>query len=140
MNRSRRRWRNMAGNSTWKRELREQFFHSLFVLAYIWINLTVAAFKISIAHQRRATVTWTGDIEHVKIMLLDDTVQVHIDKILTRCCTPVSYHHRLHMRQFQWFLQKWIVIKINLPDRQIVSGTPIAVSYTHLTLPTKRIV
>src|SRR5665648_169667 len=89
MNRSRCCWRNMAGNSTWKRKLLEQLFHSLFVLAYIWINLTVTTFKVSVSHQRRATMTWTCDIEHVKFMLFYDTIQMHIDKILTGCCAPV---------------------------------------------------
>src|SRR5665647_1402012 len=119
----------MAGNSAWKRELLEQLFHSFFVLADIRINLTIATFKISIAYQRWATVTWTGDIKHIKIMLLNNTVQVHIYKILTRCCAPVPNHHRLHMRKFQWLLQKWIIIKINLPDRQIVSGAPIGIHF-----------
>src|SRR5579863_10347859 len=84
VNRARRRRRNVAGNSTGKRELLEQLLEPGFVLADVRINLTVAAFEISIAHERRAAVTRTGNVEHVQVILLDDPVQMHVDEVLAR--------------------------------------------------------
>src|SRR5208283_5183720 len=92
VNRPRRRRRNMTGNPAGKRELHEQLLEPGFVLSDVWINLTVGAFEVSIAYQRRAAVTGTGDVEHVQVILLDDSVQMHIDKILARRSTPRSDH------------------------------------------------
>src|ERR1019366_4472655 len=61
VNRPWRRRRNMAGDPAGKRELRKQLFQPAFVLADVRINLTVGAFEVRIAHQRRAAVPGTGD-------------------------------------------------------------------------------
>ncbi len=127
VNRPRRRRCNMAGNPAGKRELLEQLFHSGFVLGDVRINLTPCAFEVDVAHQRRAAVPGTGDVEHIQVILLDDPVQVHVDEVLTRHCTPVPDHQRLYVRQFQRLLQQRIVVQINLADRHIVGGAPIGI-------------
>ena len=40
------------------------------------------------AHERRAAVTGTSDIEHIQVILLDDPVQVNINEILARYYSP----------------------------------------------------
>ena len=127
VNRTRRRRRNMAGNPAGKRELLEQLFQPGFVLRDVRINFTPGAFEVDIAHNCRAAVTGTGDVEHVQVILLDDPVQMHIDEVLARRRAPVSDHQRLHVRQLQRLLQQRIVVEINLADREIVGGTPIGV-------------
>src|SRR5208337_492200 len=127
VNRPRRGRRNVAGNSTGKRELLEQLLEPDFVLADVRINLTVGAFEVSIAHQRRAAVTGTGKVEHVQVILLDDPVQMHIDEVLARRRAPVSNHQHLHVRQFQRLLQQRVVVEINLADRKIVGGAPVGI-------------
>ncbi len=69
----------------------------------------------------------TGDIKHVKIILLDDPVQMHIDEVLARRSTPMPNHEGLHMSQRQRHAQKRIIVEINLPDRQVVGGAPVGV-------------
>src|SRR5580658_4446150 len=66
VNRPRRRRRNMTGNPAGKGELLEQLFQPGFVLADVWINLTVRAFEVSVAHQRWTAVTGTGNVEHIQ--------------------------------------------------------------------------
>jgi len=68
------------------------------------------------AHERRAAVTGTSDIEHIQVILLDDPVQVNINEILARCRTPVPDHKRFHMRQFERLFQQRIVVEVELPD------------------------
>src|SRR5580698_8994494 len=82
VNGSRCGWCNMARNPTWKRELLEQPFHALFVLRYVGINLAPGAFEVNVAHNCRSTVTRSGHIKHIQIILFDDPVQMHIDEIL----------------------------------------------------------
>jgi len=74
----------MTGNTARERELLEQLFQSGLVLADVRIDLAVRSFKVSIADQRRAAVTGTGDLEHVQATPFDDPVQMHIDEVLAR--------------------------------------------------------
>src|SRR5271166_2314259 len=106
----------MAGNSARKRELLKQLLKPGFVLSDVRINFTPSAFKINIAHERRATVAGTGDVEHVQVIFLDNPVQMHIDEILARRRAPVSDHQWLYVRQFQRLLEQRIVIEIDLSD------------------------
>ena len=127
VNRPRRRRRNVAGNPAGKRELLEQLFQPGFVLADVRIDLAPGAFEVNVAHDRRAAVTGTGDVEHVQVILLDDPVQMHIDEVLARRRAPVSDHQRLHVRQLQRLSKQRIVVEIDLADRQIVGGPPVGI-------------
>ena len=88
----------MAGNTARERELREQLLEPSLILTDVRIDLTIGTFKISIAHQCRPTVSGTGDVNHIQIILLDDPVQVHVDEVLARRRAPVSHHQRFHVR------------------------------------------
>ena len=109
----------------------ENCLNSFFSPASSWlmfgIDLAVGAFEIGVAHQRRAAVAGTGDVEHIQVILLDDPVQMHIDEVLARRRAPVADHQRLHMRQLQRLAQQRIVVEIDLADRQIVGGAPVGV-------------
>ena len=127
VNRPRRRRGDMAGNPAGERELLEQLFQPGFVLGDVRINVAPGAFEVNIAHNRRAAVTGTGDVEHVQVILLDDPVQVYVDEVLARRGAPMPDHQGLDVRQFQRLLQQRIVVEINLADREVVRGTPIGV-------------
>ena len=108
---ARRDWRSPG-----KRELGEELPETGFVLADVRIDLAVGALKVGMAHERRAAVTGTSDIEHIQVILLDDPVQVNINEILARCRTPVPDHKRFHMRQFERLFQQRIVVEVELAD------------------------
>src|SRR5664279_5131900 len=65
VNRPRRRRSNMAGNTAGERELLEQLLEPGLVLGDVRIDLTPGAFEVNVTDNRRAAVTWAGDIEHV---------------------------------------------------------------------------
>ena len=75
-------------------------------------------------------MTGTSNVEHIQVILFDDTVQMHIDEVLTGRCSPMSNHQRLHMRHFQRFLQQRIIIQINLADRKIICSAPIGIHFS----------
>ena len=52
---------------------------------------------------------------------------MRVNEILARGRTPVPHQHMLHVCERQRPLQQRIVVKINLPNRQIVSGAPIRI-------------
>src|SRR5215471_12588252 len=79
-------WRNMAGNTSRKRELFEQPFHPCFVRRDVRINLAISAFEVRVGNQSWPSVPRTGDTDHVEIVLLDDSVEMGVDKVQSRCC------------------------------------------------------
>ncbi len=86
--RSRRFRRNVAGDSSGKRELFEQLSYALLILLDVWIKFGVGAFEIGVGHNARSAVTGPGDVDHVQIVFLDQAVEVHIDEIQARAWCP----------------------------------------------------
>ena len=119
--------RGVAGNSAGKRKLNEELLQPGLVLADVGIDLAVGALEIGVAHDRRAAVPGTGDVDHVEVVFLDDPVQVHVDEVLPRGRAPVPQQHVLHIRERQRPLQQRIVVEIDLADRQIVGGAPVGI-------------
>ena len=127
VDRPRRRRGDMAGNPAGERKLLEQLLQPGFVLGNVRINFTPGAFEVNIAHDRRAAMAGTGDVEHVQVILFDDPVQVCVDEVLARRGAPMPDHQGLDVRQLERLLQQRVVVEIDLADRQIVGGPPIGV-------------
>ncbi len=127
VNRPRRGWRNVAGDSTRERELREQFLNSGFVLSNIRINLAPCALKVNVSNDCRPAVSRAGDVKHVQIVFFDRAIQMDVDEVLPWCRAPVTDHERLHMRQSERFLQQGVVVQIDLTDGQVIRGAPVAI-------------
>src|ERR1700688_469880 len=72
---------DMAGNSTRERKLLEQPPESVFRLRNAGIKLAVGAFQISVGNQPGTSVSRACNIDDVKIVLLDEPIQVYIDEI-----------------------------------------------------------
>ena len=117
----------MTGDATGKGKLGEQFFHPLFVLRNVWVQLAVGALQIGIGDQARTAMPRTSDIDHVQVMLVDDTVQMDVDEVQPRSGAPVTEQARLHMLKRQVNPEQWVVVQIDLPNREIVGCTPIGV-------------
>ena len=113
VNRSRRRRRNMAGNSSGKGELFEQLFQPGFVLRDVRINLAPGAFEVDVTHNRRSPVARAGDV----------------DEVLAWRCTPMGDHQRLHVLQLQRLLQQRIVIEVYLAHGHIIGSAPVSVHF-----------
>src|SRR5260370_39013315 len=62
-------------------KLLEQFPHSLFVLLNARIKLRIGAFKIGIRHHTGSSVSRTANVNSVEIVLLEQAVEMHVDKV-----------------------------------------------------------
>ena len=132
MDRARRGRRDMAGDAARKGELLEQPLHPGLVLADVRVDLAVAALEIGVADQRRPAVAGAGNIEHVEVVFLDDPVQMHIDEVLAGRRAPVADHQGLDMGERQRLAQQWVVVQVDLSDRQIVGRAPVGVDPAQL--------
>src|SRR5215469_8130786 len=80
VNRPRRFRRAVASNTSGKRELLEKRPHPFFVLTLIGVDLGVGSFQINRADDSGGAVPWSGKKNDVHVVLLDDPVQVYVDK------------------------------------------------------------
>src|SRR5438094_9853174 len=80
MNRARSLRRYVTGNSTGKRGLLEETLQAFFVLRDVRINVAVCAFEICIRYEAGATVSRSGYVDGIEMMLLDQAIQLYRDE------------------------------------------------------------
>ena len=95
--------RVVTGNAPRKGELIEQLFHAFFVLLNARIELRVRTFKISVRHHAGTAMSRAANVNNIEIVLLDQAVEVHIDKVQSRRRAPVTEQPRFHVLRFQRF-------------------------------------
>src|ERR1700693_3205048 len=81
---------DMAGNSARKRKLLEQPSESVFRLRNAGIKLAVGAFQISVSYQAGTSMAGPCNINDVEIVLLDEPIQMYVDKIQSWRGAPVT--------------------------------------------------
>ena len=78
-------------------------------------------------HQPWSAMPRTDDVDHVKIVLHDQPIEVDVQEIEPGGGSPMAQQAGLDVLQRQRLLEQRIVAEIDLPDRQIVRGMPVAV-------------
>src|SRR6185437_10504167 len=95
-----RTWRlgcNMARHPPWETELLEQFPHPFLVLGKVGIHFAIRSLKIGVCHQSWPTVSRPGNVDHVQVVLPDDSIEVDVDEVQPWGSTPVTEQPRLDM-------------------------------------------
>ena len=90
MDRTGRLRRAVAADAAGKRELLEELAQPFEVLALVGINLGVRAFEITRSENAGRAVAGPGQKDHVEVVLLDQPVQVHVDKRQSRARSPMA--------------------------------------------------
>ena len=127
VDRARRFRRDVAGNAVRPGELAEQPMQSVAAALDRRIALGIRAFQIGLRHDPRAAMAGTDDVHHVQIVLLDQPVQMDIEKVQPRRRAPMAQQSRLDMLERQRHFEQRIVLQIDLPDRQVICRAPIGV-------------
>src|ERR1035438_3554649 len=83
-------WPAVAGHSARRRKLAEHKPEAIFIVSDLRVNFGVGAFQIRTGIQRRASVPRTGDVDDVRIMLFDQSIQMNVDEVLSRRGSPVT--------------------------------------------------
>ncbi len=98
----------MTWHTSRRRELAKEQAHTLGILRHLWIDFRVGAFQIDIREQRRPTMSWAGQVDHVHVVILDEPIEVDIDETETRRCAPVSQQAWLDMFRSKRLFQERI--------------------------------
>ena len=69
------------------------------------------------------------DIDHVEVVLLDQPIEVHIEKVQSRRRAPMAEQPRLDVLELERGFEQGIVLQIDLPDREVIRGAPIGVHF-----------
>src|SRR5207245_3990974 len=59
-------------------------------------------------------------------------VEMHINKVQSGRCTPMTEQPGLHMLKLQRLTQQRVGEQVDLPDRKIISGAPIVIHFAQL--------
>src|SRR5215510_11929593 len=110
----------VAGHSTGRRKLTEQQSHAGLVLCDRMVNFRISSIQPCVRIARRTSMTGTDDADDLGIALGDDPVQVCIDEIETSRCSPMAQKPFLDVFHSERFSQKWICLKIDLSDSEVV--------------------
>jgi hypothetical protein len=74
----------------------------------------------------------TGHIQDIEVILVDQTVEVDINEIQAGRRAPVTQQARLDVLRPERLAEKRVVLEIDLPDGQVVGGSPIRVESREL--------
>lgn len=66
----------------------------------------------------------TDHVDQVQVVVLDQPVEMHVQKVQARCRAPVPEQARLDVLKGQRFLEERIATEVDLAHRQIVRGAP----------------
>ena len=80
-------------------------------------------------HQPRTAMTGADDINHVQIVFFDQPVQVHINEVEPGGGAPMPEQTRFDVFELERGFEQWIVLQIDLPDREVICGAPIRVHF-----------
>ena len=124
--------RDVTRDPAGEAELLEQLLHAVRILGDAGVDLAVRTFEVRIGDQAWAAVPGPDDVDHVEVVFLDDPVQVDVEKVQARRRPPVAEQAGFDVRALERLLQEWIVVQIDLADREVVGGPPVGVHLAQL--------
>ena len=116
--------RHVARDPAWSGELPEQPLDTCPILAHLGIDLAVRAFQPGGRDQRRATVPRAGQVDRLLAGEGNEPGHVDVDEGESRAGAPVAQQPRLDVLSAERPLQQRVVFQIDLPDREVVTGSP----------------
>ena len=132
MNRAGGLGRHMARDAAGKGELPEEALQPFSVFGDIGVEFAVAPLEIGVRNERRPAVPRSREIDHVEVEFFDRPVHVQIDEIEPRRRSPVAEQPGLDVIYGERDFEERIVIKIDLPDREVIRRAPVGVHFFHL--------
>ena len=132
VDRARSRHAHVARDAAGRRELAEEPGQPGRVLRHVGVDLGVGALEVHVGHDRGPTVPGPGQVDHVRVGLAHQTVEVRVDERQARRGAPVAEQPGLDVRGRERLPQQRVVAEIDLADGQVVRGPPVRVEESDL--------
>src|SRR5215469_8901068 len=114
----------VASNASGKGELLEKRPQAFFVLTLVGIYLRIRALQINRTEDAGSTVSWSGKIDHVQVVFLDESIQVYVDKGQSRAGSVMPEKSVFDVFHPQGFSEKGIVLQVDHAQRQVNARAP----------------
>ena len=88
----------MAGHSSRGRKLAKEFMDTRLIAGNLRVDLCVGAFEIDVGQKCGAAVSRTSQIDHVGVLIRDESIDVGIDEAEAGRGSPVSKESWFDMR------------------------------------------
>jgi hypothetical protein len=118
---------HVARDTARRRELPEELAHAGGVLRHVGIDLRVRPLEVDLRDDRGAPVTGARQVDDVRVVPLDQAIEVNVDQVLPGRRAPVPEQARLDVVGLERLAQQRVVEQVDLADRQIVRGTPVRI-------------
>src|SRR5258708_783275 len=116
----------VTGKATRPGETLDETFQPGLIMRQLWIKPPQRAFKVQIGQVSGCSMSRSGDQKHIQVMLIDETVEMCIDHVNARTCSPVTKQTIFHLFACQRIFQKHIALKVNLSCSEIIGGALVA--------------
>ena len=126
VDRSGRRYADMARHAARRRELAEEPVHPGRVLRDLGVDLRIGAFEIDVGQHGRSAVPRPGQKDGVDILFFDQTVHLDVDQAQAGGGAPVAEQAWLDLLRAQRLAQQRVRLQVDLPDRQVIGRVPVA--------------
>ena len=125
----------MARDATRRRELTEEPQHAVFVFGDLGIDLRVRALEIDVRNERRTAVPRARDVDHVRVALFDEPIEVDVDERQAGRRSPVPEQSRLDVIGSQRLAQQRVSAEVDLTDGQVIRSAPVPIDEVELGMP-----
>ena len=117
-----------------ERELTEEVPESFGVLTNVGVDLGVGALEVGIGDDAGTAVARSDHVHHVQITRLDHPVEMRVNEIQTRRGAKMTEEPWFHVVRQEWLPQERVIHQIDLTNRAVVGGSPIAIDGPELVL------
>ena len=120
-------WRSdryVARDPARSRKLPEQTLDTGPILAHLGIDLAVSAFQPACRDKRRTAVPRASQIDRLLPGEANEPGDVDVDERESWAGAPVAKQPRLDVLDAERPLQQRVVFQVDLPDRQVITGSP----------------
>src|ERR1019366_6942910 len=132
MDRSRHLRRAVTGNPAREGKLSEELVQSVDIQTLFWIDFRIRTLKISRTKHARRAVSRPGEKDHIEVELLDQPVQMNVDKRQARTRSPVPQQAILDVLWLERLGQQWILLQVDHAQAKVIASSPVSFCFTQL--------
>src|SRR5215471_9384388 len=96
------------------------------VFTLIGIDLRVGAFEIYRAENAGSPVSGTGHEDGVKIVFLDEAIEMNVSEAQGGAGSPVAEQALLDLIRLQRFAEQWILTEVDHSGGKVVARAPVS--------------